>query len=122
MEYIPNEGPIPFLFNLTPEQQEFYRQKFQKSFDQVRQKFFTGAYDLVVLDEIIDAYNLELVPREQILEMMEKKPEGTELVLTGHDYGMDIRALTDRADYVTKFVKEKHPFDLGQGCRQGIEE
>ena len=108
VEYIPNEGPIPFMFNLTPEQQEFYKQRFQKAFDEVRRKFFTGKYDLVVLDEVI--------------EMMEKKPEGTELVITGHDYGMDISALTDRADYVTKFVKEKHPFDLGMGCRKGIEE
>ena len=86
------------------------------------QKFFTGEYDLVVLDEVIDAYNLGVVPQEQVIEMMEKKPEGTELVITGHDYGMDISALTDRADYVTKFVKEKHPFDLGRGCRKGIEE
>ena len=101
VEYIPNEGPIPFMFNLTPEQQEFYKQRFQKAFD---------------------AYNLGVVPQEQVIEMMEKKPEGTELVITGHDYGMDISALTDRADYVTKFVKEKHPFDLGMGCRKGIEE
>ena len=122
VEYIPNEGPIPFMFNLTPEQQEFYKQRFQKAFDEVRQKFFTGEYDLVVLDEVIDAYNLGVVPQEQVIEMMEKKPEGTELVITGHDYGMDISALTDRADYVTKFVKEKHPFDLGMGCRKGIEE
>ena len=118
VEYIPNEGPIPFMFNLTPEQQEFYKQRFQKAFDEVRQKFFTGEYDLVVLDEVIDAYNLGVVPQEQVIEMMEKKPEGTELVITGHDYGMDISALTDRADYVTKFVKEKHPFDLGMGCRK----
>ncbi len=122
VEYIPNQGAIPFLFNLTPEQQEFYRQQFQKTFDQVRRKFFEGGYDLVVLDEAIDAYNLDLVPRRQILEMMEKKPAGTELVITGHDYGMDISALTSRADYVTRFVKEKHPFDLGQGSRKGIEE
>ena len=122
VEYIPNEGPIPFMFNLTPEQQEFYKQRFQKAFDEVRQKFFTGEYDLVGLDEVIDAYNLGVVPQEQVIEMMEKKPEGTELVITGHDYGMDISALTDRADYVTKFVKEKHPFDLGMGCRKGIEE
>src|SRR5699024_7766601 len=112
----------PFMFNLTPEQQEFYKQRFQKAFDEVRRKFFTGKYDLVVLDEVIDAYNLGVVPQEQVIEMMEKKPEGTELVITGHDYGMDISALTDRADYVTKFVKEKHPFDLGMGCRKGIEE
>ena len=122
VDYIENEGPIPFMFNLTPEQQEFYKEKFQKKFDEVREKYFTGNYDLVVLDEVIDAYNLGTIQKEQLLEMMDKRPEGTELVITGHQYGMDISALTDRADYVTKFVKEKHPFDLGMPCRKGIEE
>ena len=86
------------------------------------EKYFSGNYDLVVLDEVIDAYNLGTIPKDQLLEMMDKRPEGTELVITGHQYGMDISALTDRADYVTKFVKEKHPFDLGMPCRKGIEE
>ena len=122
VDYIENEGPIPFMFNLTPEQQEFYKEKFQKKFDEVREKYFTGNYDLVVLDEVIDAYNLGTIQKEQLLEMMDKRPEGTELVITGHQYGMDISALTDRADYVTKIVKEKHPFDLGMPCRKGIEE
>ena len=122
VEYIENEGEIPFMFNLTPEQQEFYKEKFQKTFNIVREKFFSGEYDLVVLDEVIDAYNLDTVPKEQILEMMDKKPENTELVITGHQYGMDISELTKRADYVTNFVKEKHPFDLGMPCRKGIEE
>ena len=122
VEYIENEGEIPFMFNLTPEQQEFYKEKFQKTFNIVREKFFSGEYDLVVLDEVIDAYNLDTVPKEQILEMMGKKPENTELVITGHQYGMDISELTKRADYVTNFVKEKHPFDLGMPCRKGIEE
>ena len=122
VDYIENEGPIPFMFNLTPEQQEFYKEKFQKKFDEVREKYFTGNYDLVGLEEVIDAYNLGTIQKEQLLEMMDKRPEGTELVITGHQYGMDISALTDRADYVTKFVKEKHPFDLGMPCRKGIEE
>ena len=122
VEYIENEGEIPFMFNLTPEQQEFYKEKFQKTFNIVREKFFSGEYDLVVLDEVIDAYNLDTVPKEQILEMMDKKPENTELVITGHQYGMDISELTKRADYVTNFVKEKPPFDLGMPCRKGIEE
>lgn len=40
VDYIENEGPIPFMFNLTPEQQEFYKEKFQKKFDEVREKYF----------------------------------------------------------------------------------
>lgn len=122
VEYIENDGPIPFMFNLTPEQQEFYKEKFQKTFDIVREKFFTGEYDLVVLDEVIDAYNLGTIPPEQLLDMMDNKPENTELVITGHQYGMDLGELFKRADYVTKFVKEKHPFDNGMPCRKGIEE
>ena len=70
VDYIENEGPIPFMFNLTPEQQEFYKEKFQKKFDEVREKYFTGNYDLVVLDEVIDAYNLGTIQKEQLLEMM----------------------------------------------------
>ena len=40
VDYIENEGPIPFMFNLTPEQQEFYKEKFQKKFDEVRENIF----------------------------------------------------------------------------------
>ncbi len=122
VEYIENEGEIPFLFNLTPEQQEFYAQKFQKKFDEVKEKYYSGQYDLVVLDEVIDAYNLGTIKKEELHQMMDNRPEHTELVITGHQYGMNMDELFQRADYVTKFVKEKHPFDLGMPCRVGIEQ
>ena len=122
VEYIANEGQIPFLFNLTPEQQEYYQEIFLKKFNEVKEKYFSGEYDLVVLDEVIDAYQLGTLPKEELHEIMEKRPEHTELVITGHQYGMSIDELINRADYVTKFVKEKHPFDKGLGCRVGIEE
>ena len=122
VEYIENDGPIPFLFNLTEEQKEHYRKVFGKKFELVKEKFYSGEYDLVVLDEVIDAYNLETIDKEDLHAMMDNKPEGTELVITGHKYGMNIDALIERADYVTNFTKEKHPFDLGMPCRVGIEE
>lgn len=122
VEYIANEGQIPFLFNLTPEQQEYYKEVFMQKFNVVKEKYFSGEYDLVVLDEVIDAYQLGTLPKEELHEMMDKRPEHTELVITGHQYGMSIDELIERADYVTKFVKEKHPFDLGMPCRTGIEE
>ena len=100
VEYIANEGQIPFLFNLTPEQQEYYRDIFLKKFNIVKEKYFTGEYDLVVLDEVIDAYQLGTLPQEELHEMMDKRPEHTELVITGHQYGMSIDELTKRADYV----------------------
>lgn len=122
VEYIANEGKIPFLFNLTPEQQEYYQQIFLKKFYEVKEKMLSGEYDLVVLDEVIDAYQLGTLPKEELHELMDKRPAQTELVITGHQYGMSLDELFKRADYVTKFVKEKHPFDQGLGCRKGIEE
>lgn len=122
VDYIENEGQIPFLFNMTPEQKEFFTEIFRKKFKQVQDRYYSGEYDLVVLDEVIDAYNLGTLPKEDLLEMMDKRPEHTELVITGHQYGMNMDELFERADYVTKFVKEKHPFDLGLPCRVGIEE
>ena len=122
VEYIANEGAIPFLFQLTEEQQEFYRARWESMFATVREKFESGAYDLVILDEVIDAYQLGLLDKEVLHTMMEQHPAGTELVLTGHDYGMDMAPLIQRADYVTRFEKEKHPFDQGLACRPGIEE
>lgn len=122
VDYIENEGQIPFLFNMTPEQKEFFTEIFRKKFKQVQDRYYSGEYDLVVLDEVIDAYNLGTLPKEDLLEMMDNRPEHTELVITGHQYGMNMDELFERADYVTKFVKEKHPFDLGLPCRVGIEE
>ena len=122
VEYIANEGQIPFLFNLTPEQQAFYREQWGKTWEVVKEKYYSGAYDLVVLDEVIDAYNLGTIDKEDLHAVMDNRPEGTELVITGHQYGMDLSELFSRADYVTKMVKEKHPFDEGMPCRKGIEE
>ena len=121
VEYIANKGEIPFLFNLTLEQQEHYRRVWQELFNEIIGKYYSGCYDLVVLDEVIDAYNLDLIDKNVLHEMMDKRPVGTELILTGHQSGQDISELIMRADYVTQFVKEKHPFDMGMPCRIGIE-
>ena len=43
---------------------------------------------------------------------------GSELVITGHRAHCEI---VQAADYVTRFQKEKHPFDRGIPARKGIE-
>lgn len=119
--YIENEGKIPFLFNLTEEQSQYYRDLWHKKFDKVCEEIASEKYDLVVLDEVIDAMNLGIIDKSELYTLMETKPESTELVLTGHQYGEPLDELFARADYVTKCVKEKHPFDRGQMARVGIE-
>ncbi|MCF0143014.1 MAG: cob(I)yrinic acid a,c-diamide adenosyltransferase [Parasporobacterium sp.] len=76
------------------------------------------AYDLVVLDESISAYNHGVYCREDLLDFLKEHPEKPEIVLTGRDPAPELFA---RADYVTEMTKHKHPFENGVEARKGIE-
>jgi len=74
---------------------------------------------MLVLDEILYAANRDLIAPEDVLDLIERAPEGLELVLTGGHERPDY--LDDHADLVTRVAKEKHPLDAGQGARKGTE-
>ena len=74
---------------------------------------------MLILDELGYAFNRELVDRERTLDLIDEKPEGLELVITGgHERPT---AICDRADLVTAVRKERHMIEAGQGARQGTE-
>ena len=73
---------------------------------------------LLVMDELIAAYNHGLLDRERVLAFLREKPEGLEVVLTGRDPDPELVKL---ADYVSEIQKKKHPFDKGIPAREGIE-
>jgi cob(I)alamin adenosyltransferase len=74
--------------------------------------------DLLVMDEVLSAYNLGAVDRDMIDELVFKTGEKPELVLTGRD---PPPRLVEAADYVSDIRKIKHPYDLGVKAREGIE-
>ena len=78
----------------------------------------TGQCDVLILDEVLDAYNLGVLDKEMLDRLIDSKPDSLELVITGHK--PDTR-LIERADYVTEMVKHKHPYDEGICARRGIE-
>ena len=71
---------------------------------------------LVVLDEVCDGVNARLLPLAELLSLLDCAK--AEVVLTGRDPAAELAA---RADYVTRFQKEKHPFDRGIPARTGVE-
>lgn len=77
-----------------------------------------GGYDLVVLDEVNVAVKYGLVKLEDIIELIEEKPEKQELILTGRYAD---KRLIEMADLVTEMVSVKHPYDKGINAREGIE-
>ncbi len=74
---------------------------------------------LLILDEILYAANRSLIDPEAVVSLVESKPDGLELVLTGGHETPDY--LIDNADLITEVRKEKHPFDAGHRARQGTE-
>lgn len=76
-------------------------------------------YDVVILDEINMAVHFGLVTVEQVLALMDLKPNAVELVLTGRDASPEV---IEKADLVTEMVPIKHYFDRGVTSRKGIEE
>jgi cob(I)alamin adenosyltransferase len=78
----------------------------------------SGRYNIVILDEINTAYYFHLLGLEDILELVDKKPDGVELVFTGRYAPQE---LIDRANLVTEMTEVKHYFPKGVPARDGIE-
>ena len=78
----------------------------------------TGLCDMLVLDEVCAAYNNGAVDTGLVDELIFGKLPGLELVLTGRDAPVHF---VEAADYVTEFVKRRHPYDKGITAREGVE-
>ena len=78
----------------------------------------SGKCDLLILDEVTDALQTGLLDEALLREAVLKKPDGLELVLTGHGA---VDWLVQEADYVTEMKKHKHPYDHGVHAREGVE-
>ena len=77
-----------------------------------------GEYDMVILDEIFVALSKKLITISQITDLISKKPEKVELILTGRKAPQEV---IQRADLVTEMVAVKHPFARGITGRRGVE-
>jgi cob(I)alamin adenosyltransferase len=84
----------------------------------VRRAMESGAYEIVVLDEINVALFFKLVSVEGVLAVLDAKPPQVELVLTGRRVP---EAILARAAYVTEMREVKHPYQEGIQARKGIE-
>ena len=78
----------------------------------------TGAYDLVILDEINYAIEFNLLSADEVASILKRKHESVEVVLTGRSADPK---LVELADYVTEMREVKHPWRSGMAARKGIE-
>jgi len=89
-----------------------------EGFSRARELVMGGAYDVVVLDELITALFFELLALDDVLALLREKPAHVELVITGRRAPDELLAA---ADLVTEMVPRKHYYDAGVEAREGIE-
>jgi len=75
-------------------------------------------YNILVLDEINVAIDFNLIPLKRVIDLIDKKPDTLELVLTGRNCPQE---LIERADLVSLIDEIKHPYQKGIEARKGIE-
>ncbi|MCD4655964.1 MAG: cob(I)yrinic acid a,c-diamide adenosyltransferase [Planctomycetes bacterium] len=90
-----------------------------KGFRRVKEVLTCGEYDIIILDEINIALFFGLKTVDDLLEIMDLKPNDVELIMTGRKAPQEI---IDRADLVTEMVPIKHYFEQGILSRKGIED
>jgi cob(I)alamin adenosyltransferase len=89
-----------------------------ESLKSVQEILQSKKYDLVVLDEILNAVSENFVAESKVIDLIKNKPPGAELILTGRIASPGLIAL---ADYASEIKEVKHPFRIGAKARKGIE-
>ena len=100
--------------NVKPEEKEEAR----KALEAARKAMLSLKYDVVILDEVNIAVAWKLINVNDVIKLIQNKPEKVELILTGRYADPK---LVELADLVTDMVKVKHPFDKGILSRKGID-
>lgn len=89
-----------------------------QALDEARSAMLSGNFDVIVLDEVNVAVHLGLIDVQDVLDLINSKPDKVGLVFTGRNASPEI---IDQADVVTEMRKIKHHFDKGVRARNGIE-
>lgn len=98
----------------SPEEIESSR----KGFEKIKAVLGSGEYDVVIIEEGNVAVMCGLFSVQELLELIESKPDHTELIITGR--GADSKII-ERADLVTEMTEIKHYYKKGVQARVGIE-
>lgn len=90
----------------------------QQGFKKAKEVISSGAYNMVILDEINVAVDFGLISEEEVLDLIKNKPPELDLLLTGRYASPKLREI---ADLVSEVTEIKHHYNAGIKDRAGIE-
>nr|WP_246293838.1 cob(I)yrinic acid a,c-diamide adenosyltransferase [Desulfobacter latus] len=94
------------------------RAKCRQGYERLCRIIEAGNHDLIIADEANMACSCGLLSAEDLLHLIDIKPEHIELVITGRGAPASVM---DRADLVTEMTAIKHYYKQGVAARIGIE-
>ena len=103
---------------ITKENFDEQKKSARLAIELAQKEILSGAWDLIILDEINYAVKFNLLGAEEILGLIKIRPPQLHLVFTGRDA---LPELIDVADLVTEMKLIKHPFQQGIAAQEGIE-
>jgi cob(I)alamin adenosyltransferase len=89
-----------------------------KGVEKLKSSIVSGKFDMVIVDEGNVAVTYGLISKQDLLDLIDMKPENMELIITGRDA---LPEIIDKADLVTEMKAVKHYFNNGVDARVGIE-
>ena len=90
----------------------------QKGWENAKKVIQNGEADVVVLDEINIALDLNMIDEKDVIETIKNKPKNVEIVMTGRNFH---KSVIDVADLVSEIKEVKHYYNKGVMAREGIE-
>lgn len=103
---------------VSEEDQAKHLRKAEEAWQEVCREVESDDWDLIILDEINYAIDFGLVDVQDVVQLVQQKPERLNLILTGRNARQE---LIDIADTVTEMSPIKHAFQKGIRARRGIE-
>lgn len=90
----------------------------RRAWEECKTALFSGEYGMVIFDELNSTIAYGLLPVQEVVEALQRRPPHVHVVLTGRDAHPTIVGL---ADLVTEMREVKHPYQCGLDAREGIE-
>lgn len=107
-----------FFWNMNDDEKSDSCSRASQGIGEVLGQLRNNEIDLLILDESLGALETGIITTHQIESILNARPEGVEIVLTGRNAPKE---LIEKAHLVTEMVPIKHYFDEGVNARKGIE-
>lgn len=91
----------------------------REGWDKAKAAILSGAYFLVVLDEVTYPLIYGWLPLQEVLDTLQARPKDVHVCLTGRRCPQELIAI---ADTVTEMQMIKHAFQAGIPAQRGIED